>query len=380
MTQGNASGIQLAGELRVPSGLVETNPLAAFVANPANYNVPAVAYLDESGAVIAISLVDNTAPQAVSYGFITGYHYDTFYGSAVVKLVTEDGVLGIYTQAAVNGVVEDLTEDLGLDSSTRVFVSYAFTSDGKVVLNILEEEEPALVGADYEAKSPVINIDGTSYFLTTSTKIVYFKDGIAFAPGAIFTADGYKKSVDIDEGTKVNFVLDPSNASVISLLVVDAVAELPSTTTSHYAFVPAGTAPTMRVENGVLVYDYLVYVNGQLTTLTGTSGSLFAQTGLVKYTLSSAGRVTETSQTSEDGIFAPAEEYGEVTFVDAGTTSSLKTTKAMSRPSTGTPSSSSSTALMAPSPPANWVSNVVACTILYYTKAKTPPRPSTSPA
>ena len=370
MTEGNSSGIQFAGELRVPSGLVKTNPLADFVSKPANYNAPAVAYLDESGAVIAIALYDNTAPQSVSYGFVTGYHYDEFYGSAVVKLVTEDGVLGIYTQAAEDGVVDNLTEKLGLSASnTRVFVSYSFTNDGKVLLTILEKKEPARVSEKYEAKSPAIKIDGASYFLTTNTKIIYYKNGIAYSPSAVYTADGYKKSVEIGEGTKVNVVLDPSNASVISLLVVDDTAKLPTTTTSHYAYVPAGTTPTMRVENGSLVYDYLVYVNGQLTKLTGTSG-LFTQTGLVKYTLNSAGRVTATSQSEEDGIFSPAENYGEVTFIDEGNyfvfesekdkTATLfvdENTRFYFVDSEGTVSAGE---LM--------VSNdIIACTILYYT-------------
>ncbi|HHT17805.1 MAG TPA: S-layer homology domain-containing protein [Papillibacter sp.] len=316
MTEGNSAAIQFAGALRVASGLVEVNPLSAFVSNPANHKVPAVAYLDESGAVIAISTVDTSIPQTLSYGFVVGYQYNDFYGTAVVKLVTEDGVLRIYEQAAgLDGIVEDMEDELDLSASnTRVFVSYALI-DGKVLFSILEDEK--LVGADYEAQSPTINIDGVTYFLTTDTKIVYFENGKAYSTDNVHVANGYKKSVAIDEDTKVNFVVDPNKESVITLLIVDATAEL-TTTTPHYAYVPAGMVPTMRVdEKGNLVHDYLVYVNGELTKLTGTSG-LFTQTGLVKYDLSNTGYVTETSQSEADGIFAPAEGYGEVSFIDAG--------------------------------------------------------------
>lgn len=315
MTEGSNAFVILDGTYRPASGLVE-NPLPEFVSNPQNYNVPVTAYLDEAGAIIVIA-TDAPAETSLSYGFVIDYqHFGSLANSALVKIVKEDKTISVYEQAAgANGVVTDLTDALKLSASnTRVFVSYYFNDSGKIVVNVASSTA-GTVSADYTAKSSVIRINGSDYYVTSATKIIYFANGAAIDLSKVTVATGYKNVVDLDATTPVNFVVAP-NGSALTLLVVDATVTLDAT--YHYAYVPAGTAPTMRVLNGVLVYDYLVYVNGKAVKLTSESDELFTETGLVKYTLSDTGFVTETSQTEEDGIFAPEAGYGEVTFIDEG--------------------------------------------------------------
>lgn len=353
MTSANtvAGTIMFAGKAYAESGLVTAGTVVpVFYGVAGNFNVDAVAWLDDNGDIVAIETVAQTGP-AAKYGLLVGYLYTPGTGTlpfvtpatAKALLYTEDGTVAVYNVAkGAGGVVPDQSATFTFGAAPYGYlVQYAINDSGEVTLTAVATT--GTVAAAGTAKSPVINIDPTgatpasNFYITSTTKVIYFDDTTAYSAttNAPKFVTGYANTDAAVAAKNVTYVVVPGTNNLAVVLIGQAPASV--TIPGNYAYVHT-VNESVRYVNGVAFYDYNVYVNGVATTLTSAESGLFAAAGLYSYTLNSNGLVIGPI---EDAASAPAVvgavaatgkveyvEEGFVAYVEGGVNKSIATTSA----------------------------------------------------
>jgi len=318
MTSANTTykTITFAGNSYAESGLVEADTVVpAFYSNVNNFNVAATAYLDNNGDIVYIKADDATGP-ATTYGLLVGYHFEKSDGyftpaSAKALLYTADGKVAVYSVAAdpATGVVKDQTSEF---SGNANLVSYRINSDGEVTLTAVESKDT--LAAEYTARNATMSLTTKgNIYITSDTKVIYFDASKSYDPEVNLAkfVTGFGNTSTAAKSTNVTYVIKNGStnvADVVFVSVAPAEVEIPG----QYAYVHSIVrGESKRIVDGVEYYDYVVFVNGAVTTLTSKKSGLFKDPGLYKYTLNAEGYVASAlAEAAIDG--------GKVTYVDTG--------------------------------------------------------------
>jgi hypothetical protein len=323
MTSVNTTAVSIVfgGKTYVESGLVAANSvLPAFYENPLNpakFNVDAVAYLDDNGDIVAIRTVTATGP-ATKYGLLVGYLYTPGTGTlplgtpatAKALLYTEDGTVAAYDVAKdATGNAPDQRTSFGFPATTKAYlVSYVINDNGEVTLT--PTTTPVSVSS-YTEKSPTISISGSTYYITSATKVIYFDKSADYsATNTAKFVTGYANTEGFTAATDVAFATTTVGGKNLAVLFVGKAPT--STVAGNYAYV-INANKSIRYIGTTAYYDYEVYINGAKTTLTSKTDNLFASAGLYTYALDSNGYVVATPALS--GAVAGG---GVVSYVDEG--------------------------------------------------------------
>jgi hypothetical protein len=325
MTSVNTTAVSIVfgGKTYVESGLVAANSvLPAFYENPLNpakFNVDAVAYLDDNGDIVAIRTVTATGP-ATKYGLLVGYLYTAGTGTlplgtpatAKALLYTEDGTVAAYDvakDATGNAPDQRTSFDFSATTTTKAYlVSYVINDNGEVTLT--PTTTPVSVSS-YTEKSPTISISGSTYYITSATKVIYFDKSADYsATNTAKFVTGYANTEGFTAATDVAFATTTVGGKNLAVLFVGKAPT--STVAGNYAYV-INANKSIRYIGTTAYYDYEVYINGAKTTLTSKTDNLFASAGLYTYALDSNGYVVATPALS--GAVAGG---GVVSYVDEG--------------------------------------------------------------
>ena len=284
------------------------------------YNVDSTFYLDDNGSVVYIK--SNVAVPANEYGLVLDYaYYGSFANAAQVKLFTQDGVMGIYDVAAgTTGIVPDQTATYITPGSTGYLCRYVEYADGTVSLFATDVTGAAITTASaltvaYGAGDTTYT-DGTGvYTITSTTPVFYFDPTVALGAGnypAVTT--GFASTNAAIIGDTVSYG-ETAAANYTAGVLFEFSATVSATT--GYAYVMSVGFNTVP-QSGVNYYEYTVYVDGAVTTLTSLDATLFGATGLWLYTTDAAGYVNTTATPAtiidESGLVDTVSAIGAATF------------------------------------------------------------------
>jgi len=244
--------ISFAGNTYAESELVTSNSVVpVFYGNSANFNVDAVAFLDDNGDIVGIYAVTQSGP-AAKYGLVVDYEYapagtGTFGtpASAKVLLYTEDGKVAVYNVAKnASGVVPDQRSSFNFSSAPHAYlVSYAINDNGEVTLTTVGTS--GTVNGAGTAKSPVISIESGSpastsnYYITSNTKVIYFNDQADYSTTTPVNVakfvTGYANTDAAADDMNVTFVLKSGTSNIEVIFIGQAPASV--TVPGNYAYV-----------------------------------------------------------------------------------------------------------------------------------------------
>ena len=327
LTQGSSSAITFAGSVYRQSAVVNAMSLSTIVGNYANFNADAMIWLDNGNGVVKFQLT--TIPPAMPTGVLVGYRYDDFTGTAIAKIVKEDGVLATYSVAPnVLGIVEKQSDAFrGLTESRQpgdpygYLVNYALDDQGKVTLYKIAMGEIATGG--YTAKSSVIKINpytydengeingegaAATYYITNTTKVFYFNTDAEYgSSNRVTVTTGYAYTDSADADTVVAYKVTPGTNALSAILI--GKSSTVASTSDQYVFVTKFSEPTVSYTYTVPTYYYEVYAGGEKVTLKSSSANLFKENesdttvtpGLYKITVDSKGYVTGFDDTTGSG-------------------------------------------------------------------------------
>ncbi len=285
------------------------------------YNVDSTFYLDDNGSVVYIK--SNVAVPANEYGLVLDYaYYGSFANAAQVKLFTQDGTMGIYDVAAgTTGIVPDQTTTYITPGSTGYLCRYVEYADGTVSLFATDvtgaaiTTATALTAAYGAGDTTFTDASPGTYTITSTTPVFYFDPTVALGAGnypAVTT--GFASTNAAIIGDTVSYG-QTAAAGYTAGVLFEFSATVSATTGYAYVMnVGFNTVP----QSGVNYYEYTVYVDGAVTTLTSLDATLFGATGLWLYTTDAAGYVNTTAVPAtiidESGAVDTVSAIGAATF------------------------------------------------------------------
>ncbi len=338
MTASNetAGTMTFAGASYKASGLAPATVLfgvgaaKTFADETANFGKAATAWIDNNGDIIAIS-TDTPAASTVNYGVALAYSYTAAAGtapfntpaSAKVQVWTTDGVVKVYDVAAdtTSLVVPnqlaggtDVLDFTTVGHPTGYLVSYTIDTAGKITVK--PAGTPETLAAEYAARSTFIDPTTAAtpnLYITSTSKVIYFNTALAYSAttNAPALVTGYANTGTVANGSDVSYVLTTGSTTNIDTIFMPVAGPVTSIS-GNYAYVLVA-GPSMRIDAGVTYYDYTVYINGAVATLTSKTGTFFAAPGLYSYTIN-AGLVTADGGAVAGAVAAA----GTVTVIDAG--------------------------------------------------------------
>ena len=312
-----AYAMTFGGTLYFDSGL----PNVSTISNPSpiqkfgpvitNHNQDATAWLDDNGSVVYVKL--NAATAATTYGVVLNYtYYGLLSNSAQVRLLKQDGTIGIYNVAPNNlGVVSNqgiggTTEFSSVDTSgaagdTGVLAQYILLANNtvSVIGNVAPATTPYIntgLSADYGAGSTALSATiGGVLQLSPTTPVFYYDTASPYsATNMGYVTIGYAKTVArtaAAPATSITYILAAGTNTIAAVLFKTN----DKLVTGGYAYRLSNVA-TGSVINGIQYYDYPCYVDGVYKTLRSALPALFNGTGLFYYTTDASGNVIASAQ------------------------------------------------------------------------------------
>ena len=267
----------------------------------------AVLYLDAANSVVYVTDAETSS----SYLMVTATALSSYHDSVTARVVFEDGTTGEIEvnkldTAAVNGTTASAvrntldSQKIGANTTAKVY-SYTKTSDNTYNLTTETTAVGTQAAVDITKGNPTV-VSG-QITANNATKFI------------LGDADGYSAY------TGINNVSSKEDTSVFAVVGTNKVAKVlfayggnGAENADNYMYVLNKT-PYVTSDGKNDVYNYTVIRNGEVTTIEGTSASVFSAAGLNKVTLkgdkansaSTTGALIVASgkaTTADDGVLA----------------------------------------------------------------------------
>ena len=320
------------GALRFETGLYYTNTGASDTAianfataapTTANYNADATAWLDNGGNVIYMEL--NAAAPSFSYGLVLDYqYYGALANSALVKLFKDDGTVGVYSVAANNfGIVPNQSSEFDFSGTVYGYLArYMIDASGKATLigSTAATYGQDTLSTSYAAKGVLVDGVSVDEQLTAATKIFYFDTSAAYNPmtnpAYVTTGTANTSGMTAGSGAGFDFAYFKSSSSydVAGGLLFNV--NQPVYAGSSFVYVIYPSVAT-HVVSGITYYDYTVFVDGTMKTVTSLSATEFGSSGLWCYKTDSNGAVIPGTSEQATSITDLSGAAGAVTAVSS---------------------------------------------------------------